>query len=151
MSGRGTQFLLYTPRLSLSTRQYGLLTKDCSSSSQTLRQDMSEGEAGVPLWLDVGVIDINTCEPLPNALVSFWHCNATGSYSSFTGLSPNTPFRNLLAAMDINNFTIGETDLHTDDSTFLRGMWPTDEHGVMEMKTVFPGFYVKRGEAISPA
>ncbi|EKG20924.1 Intradiol ring-cleavage dioxygenase core [Macrophomina phaseolina MS6] len=46
--------------------------------------------------------------------------------------------------MDINNFTIGETDLHTDDSTFLRGMWPTDEHGVMEMKTVFPGFYVKR-------
>lgn len=36
------------------------------------------------------------------------------------------------------------TDLHTDDSTWLRGMWPTDAEGMMEMKTVFPGFYVER-------
>lgn len=47
--------------------------------AQTLRQDMSEGQAGVPLWLDVGVLDMATCEPLENALVSFWHCNATGN------------------------------------------------------------------------
>lgn len=45
--------------------------------SQTLRQDMTEDQPGVPFWLDVGVIDINTCEPLENALVDFWHCNAT--------------------------------------------------------------------------
>lgn len=36
------------------------------------------------------------------------------------------------------------TDLHTDDTTFLRGMWPTDSSGMMEMKTIFPGFYVER-------
>ncbi|EOD48862.1 putative protocatechuate -dioxygenase beta subunit protein [Neofusicoccum parvum] len=112
--------------------------------SQILRQDMSEGEAGVPLWLDVGVLDMATCEPLENALVSFWHCNATGSYSSFTGQDPNTPFVELLQSLNITNFTIGETDLHTDDTTFLRGMWPTDTHGMLEMKTVFPGFYVER-------
>lgn len=37
--------------------------------SQTLRQDMTEGQLGVPLYLDVGVLDTTTCEPLENVLV----------------------------------------------------------------------------------
>ncbi|KAJ5759149.1 hypothetical protein N7520_006305 [Penicillium odoratum] len=112
--------------------------------SQTLRQDMTEDQPGVPLWLDVGVLDMNTCEPLEGVLVDFWHCNATGSYSSFTGLSPNTAFETLLDQLNVTDFEIGTTDLHTDDTTFLRGMWPTDRNGMMEMKTVFPGFYIER-------
>lgn len=114
--------------------------------SQTLRQDMSEGQAGVELILDIGVLDMATCEPLPNVLLDLWHCNATGSYSSFTALSPNTGFVTLLQSLNISesNFEIGVTDLHTDDTTFLRGMWPTDANGVMEMKTIFPGFYIER-------
>ncbi|KAJ5093149.1 aromatic compound dioxygenase [Penicillium angulare] len=112
--------------------------------SQTLRQDMTEDQIGVPLWLDIGVLDMATCEPLPNVLLDFWHCNATGSYSSFTGLSPNTDFETLLSDMNITDFEIGATDLHTDDTTWLRGMWPTNEHGMMEMKTIFPGFYIQR-------
>lgn len=47
--------------------------------SQTLRQDMSEGQDGIPFYLDIGVLDMATCEPLSNALVDLWHCNATGS------------------------------------------------------------------------
>lgn len=115
-------------------------------NSQTLRQDMSEDQAGVPLTLDVGVLDMATCEPLEGVMVNFWHCNATGSYSSFTALSPNTPFLDLLDQLNISasEYNIGVTDLHTDDSLFLRGMWPTDAAGMMEMKTVFPGFYVDR-------
>lgn len=109
--------------------------------SQTLRQDMTEDQPGVPLWLDVGVLDMNTCEPLEGVLVDFWHCNATGSYSSFTGLSPNTPFETLLDQLNVTDFEIGTTDLHTDDTTFLRGMWPTDHNGMMEMKTIFPGWF----------
>src|SRR6185437_7550201 len=85
-----------------------------------------------------------TCEPLPNVLLDFWHCNATGSYSSFTKLSPNTGFAELLDAMNIADFEIEVTDLHTDDTTFLRGMWPTDNEGVMEMKTIVPSFYSGR-------
>ncbi|OTB00329.1 hypothetical protein M426DRAFT_66087 [Hypoxylon sp. CI-4A] len=114
--------------------------------SQTLRQDMSEDQAGIPLWLDIGVLDMATCEPLENVLVSFWHCNATGSYSSFTGLDPNTDFVTLLGQLgyNVSDFEIGTTDLHTDDTTFLRGMWPTDQDGLLEMKTVFPGFYTGR-------
>ncbi|KAB8201341.1 aromatic compound dioxygenase [Aspergillus parasiticus] len=112
--------------------------------SQTLRQDMTEDQPGVPLWLDIGVLDMATCEPLPNVLLDFWHCNATGSYSSFTGLSPNTDFVELLSELNITDYDLGVTDLHTDDTTWLRGMWPTNENGVMEMKTVFPGFYTGR-------
>lgn len=107
---------------------------------------MSEDQPGVPLILDVGVLDMETCEPLEGVMVDFWHCNATGSYSSFTALSPNTPFVELLQSLNISesDYDIGVTDLHTDDTTFLRGMWPTDSAGMMEMKTVFPGFYVER-------
>lgn len=101
---------------------------------------MTEDQVGVPLWLDVGVLDMATCEPLDNALVNFWHCNATGSYSSFTGISPDTPFPTLLSELNITDFEIGTTDLHTDDTTWLRGLWPTDSNGMMEMKTIFPGF-----------
>lgn len=97
--------------------------------SQTLRQDMSEDQPGVPLWLDIGVLDMATCEPLENVLLSFWHCNATGSYSSFDALSPNTGFPDLLTQLNITDFEIGKTDLHTGDSTWLRGMWPTDSNG----------------------
>ncbi|KAK9781166.1 putative Dioxygenase [Seiridium cardinale] len=110
--------------------------------SQTLRQDIREGEAGVPFILDIGVLDVETCEPLPDVLVDIWHCNATGSYSSFTGLNPNTPFEELVKQL---NKTIGpDLDLHTDDTTFLRGIWPTDSEGVTEFTTVVPGFYVER-------
>lgn len=112
--------------------------------AQTLRQDASEDQVGVPFWMDFGVLDMATCEPLEGVLVSFWHCNATGSYSSFTGLSPNTYFPVLLSELNITDFVEGVTDLHTDNTTFLRAMWPTDRNGMVEMKTIFPGFYVER-------
>ncbi|KAF4774195.1 protocatechuate 3 [Colletotrichum scovillei] len=112
--------------------------------SETLRQDMTEDQVGVPLILDVGVLDMATCEPLPNALVAFWHCNSTGSYSSFTGRDPNTDFRELLESLNVTDFEIGTTDLHTDDTTWLRGMWPSNDEGILEMKTIFPGFYIQR-------
>ncbi|GMG04289.1 unnamed protein product [Aspergillus oryzae] len=109
--------------------------------SQILRQDMTEGQVGVPLWLDIGVMDMATCSPLEGVMVDLWHCNATGSYSSFTELSPNTKFPALLAEQGKNasDFVVGSTDIHTDSETWLRGMWPTDDHGMMQMKTIFPG------------
>lgn len=42
--------------------------------SETLRQDMREDQAGIPLYLDIGVLDVNTCEPAPNVMVDMWHC-----------------------------------------------------------------------------
>ncbi|KAL1645546.1 hypothetical protein SLS58_003857 [Diplodia intermedia] len=53
-------------------------------------------------------------------------------------------FKDYLHQSNIRNCTIGKSDLHTDDTTFLRGIWPSDADGVLEMKTVFPGFYAGR-------
>lgn len=40
--------------------------------SQLLRHNMVENQVGVPLELDIGLIDVNTCEPLTNVLVDIW-------------------------------------------------------------------------------
>ncbi|KAJ5518865.1 Intradiol ring-cleavage dioxygenase core [Penicillium expansum] len=114
--------------------------------SQTIRQDMTGTQDGIPLWLDIGVLDMTTCKPLKDVMVDLWHCNATGSYSSFTELSPNTKFPDLLSELgrNVSDFEVGTTDIHTDSQTWLRGMWPTDKHGMMQMKTIFPGFYIER-------
>ncbi|KAL2690007.1 hypothetical protein Neosp_004073 [[Neocosmospora] mangrovei] len=40
--------------------------------SQTLRQDIREDEPGVPLSLEIGVIDVDTCDPLDSVLVDIW-------------------------------------------------------------------------------
>ncbi|PSN59373.1 protocatechuate 3,4-dioxygenase beta subunit [Corynespora cassiicola Philippines] len=114
--------------------------------SDTLRQDMREDQAGVLLYLDIGILDINTCEPAPNVLVDLWHCNATGSYSSFEAISPDIPFGDILEQSN-STWTGGsfqDLDLHSENSTWLRGMWPTDNNGVMEMTTIFPGYYIQR-------
>ncbi|KAJ3534120.1 hypothetical protein NM208_g7675 [Fusarium decemcellulare] len=118
--------------------------------SQTLRQDIRENQPGVPLSLEIGVIDVDTCKPLDDVLVDIWHCNATGSYSSFTGLSPNTQFLDLYSEQTDGgslNLHTGLPDLlwlSTDETTFLRGMWPTDKHGVTSFTSIVPGFYVQR-------
>lgn len=31
--------------------------------------------------IDIGVIDVETCKPVPNVLVDIWHANSTGHYS----------------------------------------------------------------------
>ncbi|KAH7062564.1 hypothetical protein B0J12DRAFT_707817 [Macrophomina phaseolina] len=94
-------------------------------------------------------MDMATCEPQPNALISLFHCNATRSCSSFTGFGPTIPFERLLDSLNLTmsnrvtilnetiggdpngNYTMGVTDIHSDDETWLRG-------------TIFPGYYAER-------
>lgn len=50
---------------------------------------VEDGEVGIPMILEIGVLDVLSCEPLANAYVDIWHCNSTGYYSKFTGVDPN--------------------------------------------------------------
>lgn len=43
-------------------------------ASEVFRQDIREEEVGVPLELEIGVIDVNTCEVMEGVLVSVWVC-----------------------------------------------------------------------------
>lgn len=46
-------------------------------SGELIRNDMSEDQAGVPLFLDLQMIDTNTCDPISGVYLDVWHCNAT--------------------------------------------------------------------------
>ncbi|KAN0120205.1 aromatic compound dioxygenase [Hyaloscypha variabilis] len=88
------------------------------------RHDVRESQEGVELYLDIGVIDVETCEPLPNAYLTIWHCNAAGSYSGFTGIAPNTA--------ELIDGWIKNSDGTTDEEKFLRGITSTDTEGMAD-------------------
>ncbi|KAL4751824.1 hypothetical protein BDW72DRAFT_81477 [Aspergillus terricola var. indicus] len=94
---------------------------------ELIRYDISDGEDGIPVYLDGQFIDINTCEPIKDLYWDVWNCNATGVYSG------------VQSSMNGN----GDDDSNLD-KTFLRGIQKTDEDGVAGFKTVFPGHYSGR-------
>ncbi|KAH9118257.1 hypothetical protein LEN26_012227, partial [Aphanomyces euteiches] len=79
----------------------------------------------------VKVIDINTCEPVSALYLDFWHCNSTGVY-----------------AFVVANGNGDSSDLTNINATFLRGLAPTDEDGIVHFTTKFPGYYTSRATHI---
>ncbi|RPB03698.1 aromatic compound dioxygenase [Choiromyces venosus 120613-1] len=96
-------------------------------SGELIRHDLREGQAGVDLWADVQMIDINTCEPAPNIYLDWWHANATGVYSGVVASG--------------NGDSSDPTNINT---TVARGLRPTDPDGVAQLLTIFPGHYTGR-------
>ena len=88
---------------------------------QKIRRTL-EDEEGVPLTLDIQMVDVNTCEPIPQTYLEFWSCNSTGVYGGVVNAGNG----------DVN-------DLSNLDNTALRGVQKTDEDGVMGFDTLFPG------------
>ena len=58
-----------------------LLGKDTNTatgvSGELIRSDVLENSKGVKLNLDINVIDVTTCKPIPNVYVELWGCNST--------------------------------------------------------------------------
>ncbi|KAI9035829.1 intradiol ring-cleavage dioxygenase [Aspergillus affinis] len=90
---------------------------------EIMRQDVREEKYsdGIDSFLEVQYIDVNTCRPVPGAIVDVWQANATGVYS---GIS-----------------TSGNYAADGLDSTYLRGIQQTDADGVVSFSTIFPGHY----------
>lgn len=86
-----------------------------------IRQNLVEGQAGVPLYLEMQFVDTTTCKPATSLLVDVWSCNAVGVYSGVSAA--------------------GEGGLST---TYLRGLQETDSDGVVAFNTIFPGHYSGR-------
>ncbi len=92
-------------------------------------QSIREGKEGVPFILNITVVSASSCEPIFNASVDLWHCDALGMYSHYTGagiggLSNASPAK--------------------DNTTFLRGIQFTDSNGLATFESIFPGYYVSR-------
>ena len=81
---------------------------------------------GVPLKLTINVSQVagSSCTPLAGLFVDIWQCDAHGVYS------------------DVNDASRGSSV----GNKFLRGYQVTDENGVVQFTTVYPGWY--RGRAV---
>ncbi|GKZ19345.1 hypothetical protein AbraIFM66951_005575 [Aspergillus brasiliensis] len=100
-------------------------------TGELIRNDISETQEGVPLYLDIQLIDTSTCEPVPEIYIDIWHCNATGVYSGVTASGNGD-------SSDTSNL----------DATFLRGIQQTDSDGVVQFTSIFPGHYTSRATHI---
>jgi protocatechuate 3,4-dioxygenase beta subunit len=84
-----------------------------------VRSDIVGGVVGLPLELQITVISTLTCQPIDNAAVDIWQCDAEGVYSS-------------------------ESSENTVGQTFLRGVQFTDKLGQATFTTIYPGHYSGR-------
>ncbi|KAF4033734.1 Dioxygenase [Phytophthora infestans] len=100
-------------------------------NGELIRQDVTEDQEGVKLYAELQFVDVNTCEPVHNLYVDFWHCNATGVYSGVVANGNG----DISDASNINN-------------TAFRGLAPTDEDGIVSFTSVFPGHYTGRATHI---
>jgi protocatechuate 3,4-dioxygenase beta subunit len=85
--------------------------------AEAIRSDIRENREGTRLRLAVRVRSAGECQPIPNAVVDIWHCDAGGVYSGFDAGA-------------------GER--------FLRGTQVTNTDGVVQFVTVYPGWYQGR-------
>ncbi|RAH77188.1 aromatic compound dioxygenase [Aspergillus japonicus CBS 114.51] len=97
-------------------------------TGEKVRRNVVEDQVGVPLTLDLQVVDIDTCNPVSDVWLEIWSCNSTGVYSG------------VVAAANGD----GTDDLGNIDTTFLRGIQRTDADGVVQFDTLFPGHYTDR-------
>ena len=96
--------------------------------ADSIRSDIREDREGTRLRLAIRVRDADSCEPLKNAVVDLWHCDALGSYSGFEAASGGGP----------------GGGGRTDDEKYLRGAQVTNADGIVEFVTVYPGWYQGR-------
>lgn len=103
----------------------GPLFVDEALNRADIRSDPATGQvsAGVPLELTfrVSKVDAAACTPLADIQIDVWHCDAYGIYSDTNQLGFQT---------------VGQK--------FLRGYQTTDERGVAQFTTIYPGWYEGR-------
>jgi protocatechuate 3,4-dioxygenase beta subunit len=85
--------------------------------ADSIRSDIREDREGTTLRLAIRVRAAGDCTPLPDAVVDIWHCDASGVYSGFDE---------------------GEGD------RFLRGAQVTNADGIVQFRTIYPGWYPGR-------
>ncbi|KAK0205411.1 aromatic compound dioxygenase [Desarmillaria ectypa] len=141
---------------------------------EIVRQNITEGQAGIPLEISADFIDINTRDPV-QVWVDTWHANATGFYAGYiaeTGVSgengesmsgsasgsfvgsgaatqTTTSATTSYGTYNGADSTSAASMLNTpvdDNSTFLRGVWQSDKDAHLTMYSIFPGWYSQRAQ-----
>lgn len=90
-----------------------------------VRADITEGKPGLPVTLQLDLIEVGSCQPLANARIDVWHADAGGIYSGY-GRQGDA------------------RDVSTRGATYLRGTQTTNASGRATFDTVYPGWYPGR-------
>src|SRR5438105_4872283 len=54
------------------------------NNASFFRRDITEGRPGLPLTLNLTVVNVkSSCAPVANAVVEVWHCDTSGTYSEY--------------------------------------------------------------------
>ena len=101
----------------------------CYAPTAPVRQDVSEGELGVPVRLALRAVELEGCAPVSGAEIEIWYCNVEGRYSG----------------SDVNRveFCTGG-DERAEAAYYARGRALTSEEGVAYFDCTFPGWYPGR-------
>jgi protocatechuate 3,4-dioxygenase beta subunit len=100
-------------------------------SNPLKRSDITEGQAGAAMAIKIAVVSFGGhCAPVPDASVHLWHCNKDGYYSGYPNQS---------GANGTKDYT---------GATWLRGVQVTDGNGVVNFKTIYPGWETGRATHI---
>ncbi|KAK1997771.1 aromatic compound dioxygenase, partial [Colletotrichum falcatum] len=110
----------------------GMLTPEVTQgpyyvSGEYVRRHLIEDQKGVNIVVDYQVIDVETCEPVPKVYLEMWSCNATGVYGGIVASGNGD-----------------SSDTGNINKTFLRGIQLTDDDGVAQFESIFPGHYTGR-------
>jgi protocatechuate 3,4-dioxygenase beta subunit len=101
--------------------------------AQPERRDVVEDRDGVALQLGIRLAEFAN-RPVAEAIVEIWQCDALGRYSGFP---PPDSSAVATAATAPRGAYLG-------DQTFLRGRQRTDDAGMVEFRTIYPGWYPGR-------
>ncbi|PPQ93096.1 hypothetical protein CVT25_003128 [Psilocybe cyanescens] len=100
---------------------------------ELIRTNTRERQKGIALYIDYQIIDVNTCQPVPNVFLDSWHPNSTGVYAGVVACGNGD-------ITDLANAYI----TYFQNVTFARGITNTDRHGVTFLETNLPGHYTGR-------
>jgi len=101
-------------------------------SDPPTRRDIVEDRDGVLLALGLRLVDADGA-PVGEAAVDVWHCDALGRYSGFPPPDPTGTTADEEARAE-----------YVPDRMFLRGRQHTDDAGMVELRTIYPGWYPGR-------
>lgn len=93
--------------------------------------DIARGVPGAPLVIALRAVNAATCQPIPDAVIDVWHCDAVGLYSGHN-MSIDEPVKSEKHTPPVN----GERH--------CRGALRTDADGIAEFRSIYPGYYVER-------
>ena len=84
-----------------------------------VRQNIVEDRVGLPTTMFFQIVRESDCSPIVNAGVDLWHADYAGIYSGFANQG-------------------------TQGRVFLRGRQYTNQQGIVQFDTIFPGWYPSR-------